>query len=143
MKRIKRIISIMLAMLVMIMSASISIFAGFSNGNGIARSSDSDSATIDDAYYNASLYLGTTSSTASGSGSYDESIYDYFRIEIYSMVACNDGDFFDSDNGYGWAGNPGYADTYIDFDGHVGIYAESSFDCYRNGNYVINFGLHA
>ncbi|MBR6051557.1 MAG: hypothetical protein IKP68_10225 [Clostridia bacterium] len=142
MKRIKRIISILLAMLIMIMSASISIFAGFSNGNGIARSSDSDSATIDGSYYSASLYLGTTSSSAGGSGSNDN-VYDYFRIAISSMVACNDCDLFDSDDGYGWMGNPGYGDTYIDFDGHTGIYADSYFDCYKNGNYVIDFDLHA
>lgn len=130
MKRTKKALSIILAITVILVSLSIPVFADYSNGNGCYLTF---SDTTGGDYCHASFQVGKTTSVTAGGGASGGDIYDDYRVEIYSYAYCTDGDFFDYDDGYGWMGNPGYADTYIDIDGHECVSAGASYDFYKNG----------
>ena len=133
MKKIKKMISLMLAIIIVATVASISVFADWAGSQGCYKTSYE--LLINDAELTWNLEVNRISLVSATGVGYHHKPYTY-RVAVNAYAYCSDCDLFANNQGYGWMGNPGQSTAYINVDGYDCIEAGAEYIYYQNGVYL-------
>ena len=124
MKKMKKILSFVFAITIVLMISTTSVFANWADATGCNYSIDYFCSHGSKLTRKLEVSLvDRVSGTGVGYNAYTSYT---FKTPVSVSAYCTDCDLFGWDPGTGWMGNPGYATAYVDITGYecVGAYVE-------------------